>query len=130
MFSDFDWKRLHFRNNKVSWFQKLFSTRREERCRRKFLYQKALFYKNFIRPWEKNFRSFGQVVFGTVVKIPFYFCRGRFQGKISRKKVFFIVSRLGAKTRLLKKYQFGCENFILRVRRNFLGKNIVFRVIW
>ena len=36
--------------------------------------------------------------------------------------VFFIVSRFWAKTRLLKKHQVECVNFILRVRRNFLRK--------
>ena len=102
----------------------------EERSRRKFLYQKALFLLNFTGHWVKIFRAFGEVVSGKVVIIPFYSCRGEFRGRFISKKVFLIVSRLGAKNLPLKGHQDDCENFILRVRWNFLRKNILFMVIW
>ena len=50
--------------------------------------------------------------------------------KFSKKVFFFIVSRLGAKNRLLNEHQDECENFILRVRWRFFRKNILFKVIW
>ena len=53
-----------------------------------------------------------------------------FREKILEKSFFFIVSRLGAKNRLLKEHQDECENFILRVRWSFFRKNILFKVIW
>ena len=62
--------------------------------------------------------------------IQFYFCRGRYQGKISRKKVFFHCFQTWSKNRLLKQHQDEYENFILRVWWIFFGVNIIFKVIW
>ena len=53
-----------------------------------------------------------------------------FREKFLEKSFFFIVSRLGAKNRLLKEHQDECENFILRVRWSFFRKNILFKGIW
>ena len=53
-----------------------------------------------------------------------------FREKFLEKSFFFIVSRLGAKNRLLKEHQDESENFILRVRWSFFRKNILFKVIW
>ena len=92
---------------------------------------KKLFFSKNSRILREKFSNFCEVVSGMVDIIPSYFCRGRFQGKIFSKKVFFfIVSRLGAKNRLLKEQQDICENFILRVWWNFLRKNTLFKVIW
>ena len=91
-------------------------------CDEKKMFQRKVFFY-------KCFQIFGKVVSSKIVIILFHFCRGRFEGNFS-PITYFIFSRLGAKTRLLKKHQVECENFILRVRRNFLRKNILFKVIW
>ena len=89
-----------------------------------------LFFSKISRILREKFSIFCEVVSGKVDIIPSYFCRGRFQGKNFSKKVFFvIVSRLGAKNRLLKGHQDECKNFILRVRWSFFRKNILFKVI-
>ena len=97
----------------------------------KFLYQKISFF------W-KNLSDFERKVFGLLAKLfparlsSFHstFAEEGFRENFLGKKVFFNASRLEAKNCLLKRNQIEREIFILRVRRNFLRKNILFKVIW
>ena len=50
---------------------------------------KKLFFSKNSRILREKFSNFCEVVSGKVDIIPSYFCRGRFQGKIFSKKVFF-----------------------------------------
>ena len=54
-----------------------------------FVAKSSLFVKKITSLWEKNFLTFGEVVSGKVVTIPFYFCRGSFRENFLKKEVFF-----------------------------------------
>ena len=102
----------------------------EERSPRKFLYQKILFCKMLPGIEGKNFGLLGKLFPARLSSFRSTFAEERFREKFLKKKSFFIVSRLGAKNRLLKGHQDEYQNFILRVRWIFFRKNILFKVIW
>ena len=101
---------------KLSWFWKLYSTCSEERSCRKLLYQKTLLFRKKLSVFERK-------IFGLLPKLfparlsSFHSTSAEegFREKFLEKKPFFIVSRLGAINRLLKKHQDEYQNFILRV---------------
>ena len=87
-------------------------------CDEKKMSQRKVFFL-------KMFSDFWQSCFQQDCHRSILFCRGRFKGSFSR--IFFsFFLKLAAKTRLLKKHQVECENFIVRVRRNFLRKKHTF----
>ena len=92
---------------------------------RKFLYQKALFYKTLSDLERKIFGLSAKLFSARLSKFHSTFAEEGFRENFLEKEVFFIASRLGAKSRLLKKHQFVCENFILGVLRKFWEKNFV-----
>ena len=88
---------------------------------------KKLFFLRFHGFWEKKFRIFVKLFPARLSSFHSTFAGGGFR-EIFSKKFFFIVSRLGAKNRLLKEHQDECENFILRVRWIFLGKRFFLKL--
>ena len=94
----------------------------------KIFVSKSFFFLKIRGFWEKNFRIFVKLFPARLTSFHPTFAEEGFRGKFSRKKYFFfIVSRLGAKNRLLKEQQDLCENFILRVWWNFLRENTLFK---
>ena len=73
----------------------------------------------------KCFQTFGKVVSSKIVIVLFYFAEEGLR-EVFLEFFFSFFLKLAAKTRLLKKHQVECENFILRVRRNFLRKKHTF----
>ena len=101
----------------------------EERSRRKFLYQKAFFSK-ISRILRKKFSNFCEVVSGKVVVIPFYFCRGRFQGKYCPKSFFSLFPDLEQKIDYWKNIKMNVKTLFYESGGVLFRKNVLFKVIW
>ena len=90
---------------------------------------KNFFFVKYYRALRQKISDFGEIVSGKFVIIPFYFCRGRFQGKFSwKKRVFSLFPGLEQKNRLLIEDQDECETIILCVRWIFLRNNIFLKI--
>ena len=88
---------------------------------------KKLFFCKYLSDFERKF-------FGLLAKLIPAICHHsillllrKVSEKIFSKKIFFIVSRLGAKNQLSKKHQDEYENFVLRVRWIIFRRNILFK---
>ena len=85
---DIDRENLHFRNNKVVGFKDSIHVSWGTFSENIFV-SKSFFLLKFTGLSEKSLRTFGEVVSGKVVIIPFYYCRGKFQGDFCSKQMFF-----------------------------------------
>ena len=90
---------------------------------------RKFFYKIYSRLWAKTFRTFGKSFFGSVVRTVFYLSRVMLWDNINLLKNFFILiitSDFEQKKiqTLAKGFCRGCQNFILRVKKNPSGKNM------
>ena len=88
MIPDFDWKSLHSRKKIGVSVKTLFYVSRGT-FSEKILNQKVPLLWKFFGPREKFFRTVGKIASRKVVIIPFYVCRGTYQGnKNFRKRSF------------------------------------------
>ena len=93
----------------------------------KIFVSKSSFFVRCYRALRENISDFWRSCFRQGCHHSVLLLPRKVSGKnFSEKKSFFIVSRLGAKNRLLKGHQNECENFILRVRWSFFRKKIFF----
>ena len=93
---------------------------------KKFCSKNSIFVKNLPAFERKIFWLLAKLFPAMLSTFHSTFAEEGFRENFLEKEVFFIVFRLGAKTRLLKKHQVECENFNLHVRRKFCRKNINF----